>query len=240
MISARWLFTACLQILNSYLRNSGLYIHPYIDTWPLIYIQLSQTMSNNNLNNENLIKKIEDCRRKLLECPSSRLDSHCQLLDDLSNALYHRFQQLGGIEYLEESITCWRQSLNLCAIGDPNHSVLLNNFASALTTRYQQLGRMVDLEEAITCLRQAIALLPHGHPNRSESLNYLANAVYTRFQQLGRTEDLEDAITCHRQAITLRPACTEYLVPMVVLKRPPYAPNETPLEGWVCEYYVKH
>ena len=112
---------------------------------------------------------------------------------------------LGGIQYLEESISCWRQSLNLCPIEDPIHSFLLNNFAAAVSTRFDQLGRMEDLEEAITCHRQALVLRPHGHPDRSSSLNNLANAVSTRFEQLGRMEDLEEAITYHRQALTLRP-----------------------------------
>ena len=102
-------------------------------------------ITSNNIN-ENLDKKVEDCRRNLLECPSWRLDSRCLLLDDLSCALYHRFQQLGGIEYLEESINCWRQGFNLCPIQDLNRS--------------EQLG---DSEEAITgtCHRQAVALLSH-------------------------------------------------------------------------------
>ena len=111
-------------------------------------------------NNENLDKKVDDCRRKLLECPSMLIDSRRQMLDDLSNALYHCFQQLGGIEYLDESITLRRQSLNLCPIGDPNRSVILNNFAAAMTDRFKQLGRTEDLEEAIACCRQALALQP--------------------------------------------------------------------------------
>ena len=126
-------------------------------------------------------------------------------LNDLSNALCDRFEQLGGIQYLEESITCSRQSLNLCPIGDPNRSVFLNNFAIAITKRFQQLGRMEDLEEAIICHRQALTLLPYGHPDRSSSLNNFASAVCTRFQQSGRMEDLEEGITCHRRALALRP-----------------------------------
>ena len=159
-------------------------------------------MSNNN--NENFDKKVEDCRQKLLECPSERLDSRCQLLNDLSYALYNRFQQLGGEEYLEESITYYRQRLNLCPIGDPNHSASLNNLGCAVTTRFQHLGRIEDLEEAITCHRQALTLFPQRHPYRSNSLNNLASAMSTRFEQLGGLDDLEGAITFHREALSLR------------------------------------
>jgi hypothetical protein len=55
-------------------------------------------------NDEDFDTEIEDCRQKLLECSSSRLDSRCQLLDDLSIALHNRFEQLGGIEYQEAPV----------------------------------------------------------------------------------------------------------------------------------------
>jgi tetratricopeptide (TPR) repeat protein len=193
------------QILNSFIGKFQ--VCTVLHTWLLIYLPLSQTTLNNN--NEDLDKEVEDCRRRLLKYPSWRLIcSRCQLLDVLSNALYNRFQQLGGIEYLEESITCWRQGLDLCPIGDPNRLFIFDNFASGpvpWATLFQQLGRMEDLEEAITCHRQALALLPDGHPGRSFSLNNPAIAVSTRFQQLGRTVDLEEVITCRRQALTLFP-----------------------------------
>ena len=84
-----------------------------------------------------MIKGSRNVDENFLNVPSWRLDSRSQLHNDLSNALYDRFDQLGGIEYLvEESITCWRQSLNLCPIEDPNRSVFLNDLrlATALWT----------------------------------------------------------------------------------------------------------
>ena len=74
---------------------------------------LLQTTSHNNIND--LDKKVEDCRQKLFRCPSWLLDSWCHWLllgsklNNLASALYDRFEQLGGIEYLEESITYYRQ-----------------------------------------------------------------------------------------------------------------------------------
>ena len=105
-------------------------------------------------NNENLDKKAENCRRKLFKRPWWSRDPRYQLLrlNDLSKALYDRFQHLGGLECPEESISCTRQGLDLCPIGDPYYSFFLSNFATTMTDRYEQLGRMEDLEEAITCL----------------------------------------------------------------------------------------
>ena len=84
----------------------------------LIYVLLSQTMSNNN--NRELDKKIEDCRRRLSYCPSwSPKFLRAALVLHLSLALYNRFdsEQLGGIEYLDEAITYCRQGLDLCPRG---------------------------------------------------------------------------------------------------------------------------
>ena len=93
-------------------------------------------------------------------------------VDDLSDALYDRFRQLGGIEYLEESITYYRQGFHLCTIGDPNCSASLNNLADALLTRFKQLGKKEDLEEAITCHHEALALRPHAESWPSQSCKF--------------------------------------------------------------------
>ena len=91
-------------------------------------------------------------------------------------AVSTRFDQLGKLEDLEESITCHRQALALRLQDHPHHSTSLKNLATAVSTRFKQLGRMEDLEEAITSHRQALAL-PQGHPGRSLSLNNLAIAL---------------------------------------------------------------
>ena len=111
-------------------------------------------------------------------------------LYDLAEALDDRFKQLGGIEYLDESITYRRQleRFNRCPIGDDKRSSYLNDLAYALHDRFMQLGGLEDLEEAITYHRQALAL----RPDNSTFLDNLAYAVSTRFEQLGGMEDLED------------------------------------------------
>ena len=187
-----------LQRFFFFWQSSGLYSH--FHTWILIYVPLSQTMSNDN--NENHDKRIEECRRKLLKCSflASRF-SVSVTQRPLKCTLWSLWPAGGGIEYLvEESITCWRQSLNLCPI--PNRSVFLNNLATALWTPLWAAGRD---RVSITCWRQALSLRPHGDPNCSDFLNNLATALSTRFEHLGRMDDLEEAITRHRQVLALRP-----------------------------------
>ena len=100
---------------------------------------------------------VDDCRRKLLKCPSWRLVSRCQLLHDLSDAFYDRFKQLGRMEHLEEAIRCQRQAL---ALRPPDRSMSPNILAFFLRTRFKHLGRMEDLEEAITCMWPSSACSP--------------------------------------------------------------------------------
>jgi len=144
------------------------------------------------------------CRQELFHCLGSSTD-HLHSVFDLSNALFNRYLRLGGIEYLDESITYYHQEIDLCPTWSSLRPGCLNNLANAVLTRFEHLGRMEDLEEAITCHREALSLRPHGHPRCSSSLNNLAGAVSTRFEQLGKMEDLEEAITCHREALTLFP-----------------------------------
>jgi hypothetical protein len=84
-------------------------------------------MSNNTMIDE----EIEHCRQELCHCPGSSTD-RLPLVFDLSNALFNRYQQLGGIEYLEESITCYRQGIDLCPIWSSLRPDVLNNLANAL------------------------------------------------------------------------------------------------------------
>ena len=167
-----------------------------IHTSLLIYVPLSQTTSSNN-SNENLDKKVDDCLRKLLtsKCPSWRLHSRCLLLlDDLSNALYHRFEHLRGIEYLKESITCRRQCSNLCPIGNPNRFVFLDNFVAAIKIRFWAIrknGGFGGMRSSHVTVKHFLSSLHVLHPNRSFSLNKLATAVNRSlfFKQLGKMDD---------------------------------------------------
>ena len=84
-------YRVCWQTLKSIWQSSGLSSHSYLVTNLL-------AASADHVDIKNLNKNVEDCRRKLLKCPSRRLYSRRQLLDVLSYALYDRFQQLGGIE----------------------------------------------------------------------------------------------------------------------------------------------
>ena len=104
-----------------------------------------------------------------------------------------------------ESITYYRQGIDLCPIWSSLRPDCLNNLANAVSTRFEQLGKTEDLEEAITCHREALSLRPHGHPHRSSSLNNLGNSMSTRFRQSGSKDDLQDALKYLSEAKAILP-----------------------------------
>ncbi|KAH8115661.1 CHAT domain-containing protein [Phellopilus nigrolimitatus] len=133
-------------------------------------------------------------------------------LNDLGDDVLALFGQTGRMKDLEESISKYRDALELCPPGHPGRSVSLNNIANGLLTRFKQTGRMEDLEESIAHFRDALGLCPSGHPHRSSILRNLAEAKRTRFEQTdnmgraaGRMEDLEGSISFHRDALDLLP-----------------------------------
>ena len=135
-------------------------VQSIIHSWPPNYVLLLQTISNKITTNTLIKRNVDGNFLNVLRgvyilgiTGSCSTTSHIHFMIALSS----------WEEYLEESITCFRQELNLCPIGDPYHSIFLSNFATAMKNRHEQLGRMEDLEEAISCHRRALALRPHGH-----------------------------------------------------------------------------
>ena len=127
-------------------------------------------------------------------------------LDKRGRFFLRRFERLGEMRDIEESIRCHREALKLLPAPHPDRPVLLNNLANALHRQFKQKGDFENLEESIRCHREALELRPAPHPDRSGSLNNLASALFTRFQQKGDFENLEESIWCHREALELWPA----------------------------------
>ncbi|KAG1871730.1 CHAT domain-containing protein [Suillus subalutaceus] len=112
-------------------------------------------------------------------------------LNNLTNALFTRFEYRGNDEDLDEAITLRREALALHPIGPTDWSRSLNDLAGRLSTRFDRRGNDEDLDEAITLHREALALHPVGHTDRYWLLNDLA--------------DLDEAIALHREALALCP-----------------------------------
>ncbi|KAF7975368.1 hypothetical protein HWV62_9695 [Athelia sp. TMB] len=111
---------------------------------------------------------------------------------------------------VEQTISDYRNTLDLSPPGHPDRLAALNNLATALCTRFRQFGQMADLEQAITCQRSALELCSPGHSDRYALLNNLAFALRNRFERSGQMANLDEAIIYYRGVLDLCPPGNPY------------------------------
>lgn len=123
---------------------------------------------------------------------------------NLADALLSRYEHLGRIEDLEDSITFHQKALALRPPGHQDRACSQKNLADVLLTRYEYSGKVDDLDAAISLNRDAIASRGPNQPDLSGYHVNLANALSTRHKQSGEMEDLEESISLHYHALSLR------------------------------------
>ncbi|KAF7980535.1 hypothetical protein HWV62_37669 [Athelia sp. TMB] len=111
---------------------------------------------------------------------------------------------------VEQTISDYRNTLDLSPPGHPDRLIALNNLATALCTRFREFGQMADLEQAITCQRSALELCSPGHSDRYALLNNLAFALRNRFERSGQMANLDEAIIYYRGVLDLCPPGNPY------------------------------
>ncbi|KAF7972472.1 hypothetical protein HWV62_17892 [Athelia sp. TMB] len=126
-------------------------------------------------------------------------------LNNLAVDLLIRFDQLGQMVDLDQSIIYSRGALELRPPGHPGRPTTLDNLASALRIRYEQSGPMTDLEQAIICHREVLGSRPQGHPRRYATLNDISLALQNCYNHSGQMADVEQAIIYGRGALELCP-----------------------------------
>ena len=124
---------------------------------------------------------------------------------NLANYLSSRYEQLGGIDDLNEAIVLGQDALSLRPPGHPDRSTSLSNIANYLFLRYRQLGGVDDLNEAIVLSRDALSLCLPGQSLRSTFLSNLANCLSSRYKRFEGIDDLNEAIVLGRDALVHRP-----------------------------------
>ncbi|KAI0043455.1 TPR-like protein [Auriscalpium vulgare] len=160
------------------------------------------TSDDSDVEEANLVQL---CRAALKLIPPDD-PRHADIVDDLADALWTQFHELGRISDLEEAIQLYRELIKMRPLDHPDRPKNLHDLGITLHDRFEQLGRMPDLEEAIMFHREAMNSRPLGHPDHAYGLSTIASALQVRFEQLGRMSDLEEAVVLHREALKLRPS----------------------------------
>ncbi|KAJ7810356.1 CHAT domain-containing protein [Mycena olivaceomarginata] len=135
-------------------------------------------------------------------------DSHPDkptMLNNLSNLLLGRFEQLGDLNDLNMSIMMTEDAVLLTPDGHPDKPRNLSNLGNSLLGRFERLGDLSDLNKSIMMFEDAVQLTPDGHPDKPAMLNNLGNSLLRRFERLGDLSDLNKSIMMTEDAIQLTP-----------------------------------
>jgi len=83
-------------------------------------------------------------------------------LTNLGLGQLKRYERLGGLDDLEDSISNMEKAVRLTKYGrrHPNKSICLSNLGLGLLKRYQRLGTLNDLEDSIWNTEKALLKIP--------------------------------------------------------------------------------
>ncbi|KZP10594.1 hypothetical protein FIBSPDRAFT_1051243, partial [Athelia psychrophila] len=126
-------------------------------------------------------------------------------LTNLGNGRLRRFERLGDLADVENSIASYQQAVALTPDGHPDKPGCLANLGNGRLTRFERLGDLVDVENSIVSYQQAVALTPDGHPDKPGRLTNLGNGYGRRFERLGDLADVENSVVSYQQAVALTP-----------------------------------
>jgi tetratricopeptide (TPR) repeat protein len=128
-----------------------------------------------------------------------------EILGYLGVLLRLRFERLGNVADIDDSIALSRRSVNLMPKNDPDRVNELANLGNSLMRRFERFGDITDIDKAITSLQAVVDLAPKDDADRHQHLSNLAASLDTRFEQFGHLADLNHAIELKQAAIDCTP-----------------------------------
>ncbi|KAF8992887.1 CHAT domain-containing protein [Cyathus striatus] len=129
------------------------------------------------------------------------VDNLAKTYDNLASSLSSRFQVLGNISDIQESIETHKKVLELRPHGNPNRFLSIARLATAIMLRYENVGAIEDLEEAIALKREAISAHPGLQSEKYGLFDSLALALNIRAEKLGTVQDHDEVIALHHLAV---------------------------------------
>ncbi|KAJ7090654.1 CHAT domain-containing protein [Mycena epipterygia] len=126
-------------------------------------------------------------------------------LNNLGISLLHRFERLGGLDDLNQSVLRLETAVTLTPDDHPDKSSWLNSLGSSLLSRFKRIGGLDDLNQSVLRLEAALTLTLDGHPDKPLCLNNLGISLISRFEQLGGLNDLNQSVLSFEAAVALTP-----------------------------------
>ncbi|KAJ7217603.1 TPR-like protein [Mycena rebaudengoi] len=127
-------------------------------------------------------------------------------LSNVGNSLLRRFERLGGLDDINQSVLRFEAAITLTPDGHLDKPSRLHNLGHSLLGCFERLGGLDDLNQSVLRLEAAVTLTPDGHPDKASLLNTLASSLLSRFERLGGLHDLnQSSILRLEAAVTLTP-----------------------------------
>jgi len=125
-------------------------------------------------------------------------------LSDLGTSQLHRFEDVGKLTDLEDSILNLRKIIEFIGDGHPDRAKYLCNLGRSKIYRFEHFGDLADVEDCILTFREAVDLTEDGHPIKATCFANLGYVQWLSFDILGNLADLEESISNLLKAVELR------------------------------------
>jgi tetratricopeptide (TPR) repeat protein len=125
-------------------------------------------------------------------------------LSDLGTSQLHRFEHVGKLTDLEDSILNLRKIIEFIGDGHPDRAKYLCNLGRSKIYRFEHFGDLADVEDCILVFREAVDLTEDGHPIKATCFANLGYVQWLSFDTLGNLADLEESISNLLKAVELR------------------------------------
>ncbi|KAJ7767931.1 CHAT domain-containing protein [Mycena maculata] len=121
----------------------------------------------------------------------------------LSSIFRGRFEQLGDVGDINESVSVMEACISLIPDGGGERPLLLNCLAMSLYRRFERLGQLDDINRSIAVVDEAVALTPDSNHLKPAMLSQLGLLLCRRFKRFGDLSDLNKSILKGEDAIHL-------------------------------------
>jgi tetratricopeptide (TPR) repeat protein len=163
-------------------------------------LSIVQTARYERTHAEADLNDLMDARRRAVDVVPADDPRRGLLLQMLSSGAWLKFQHLGMLADLDETVKVGRSAAE-AGLGPDGLALLFSDLCRALRCRYELSGIPSDLSDAIDYGQQAVRNAGAGHSFRASCLVNYSNALLQRFELLGRAQDLENGRTTAEQAV---------------------------------------
>ncbi|KAF8604308.1 hypothetical protein BDV93DRAFT_606014 [Ceratobasidium sp. AG-I] len=150
---------------------------------------------------EDIEMSIKYLRRATKLTPDSHVALKAQYCNGLCAALGDRFDHLGGLADIDESIQILKDTLLLDLSGSLNKGSVLSNLGYYLHKRFERLKDVHDINQAISYQQQAVSLPSTIVASNPEWHTNLGISLESRFHYLKDPADLSEAIQHQEKAV---------------------------------------